>query len=233
VKNLIIYTLLIIGSININLNAQTAIGGRLGLSFISYDHSQAIEFFKAKQIMALSPQYALLVFNPHSNNRLTFQQELLLSEKGATYLWKYDSLENKDKIRESYVDMPFLVKYTFGKTVAKLKFFINCGLYVGYQLKYKYYDFFNNICYSDLTNYSLIERLDFGNIIGAGLTYKFWKGEFVAEIRYTDSYYLNGDNVGIRYRSDYRLVGLNAGYMFKMGTDKKTKSDNINAALIN
>lgn len=189
--------------IMLGASAQTAIGLKAGLNGSTIYEKPAP-----------SPSSVLrtnlgLVCNFGYTKAVSFQMEANYSRKGGKFL-------DDSKLTYGYLEIPLLLKIGGGNE--NFKVFVLAGPFIGAPLKEEY-----KVVGADKTiatttedgidGNPVIEKMDVGFHVGAGITYKMGPGRLLAEIRYCQGF---GENF-VEDSYNTRVFQFNVGYLFTFG----------------
>lgn len=189
-------------------NAQIYVGARAGLNITNLVTDMDVVSKKGK----IGFQ-AGLVGSGVLKNDLSWQAELNYSQKG------FKSTDYKARL--AYLELPVLAKVYFPLPTLdreKIKGFVQTGPYLGYWMSSK-------STYKDSSGISVTskkfaegsKKLEFGYMIGAGVSYSLGPGYLLGELRYQFAL-TNTSN-----QTDYsrnRVFSINASYMIPLGALK-------------
>jgi len=116
------------------------------------------------------------------NSRLSFMGQLLFVQKGFRYsatdaFGPYDS-----KLTLSYLELPFLARYTFGSDT--FRYFALAGPAFSIKLGGKFSTEWGGESYES-TDMSHYKGMDLGLVLGAGLGYPLCSGWLLFDVRFT------------------------------------------------
>jgi Outer membrane protein beta-barrel domain len=157
-----------------------------------------------------------LIFNFYLGDYISLQPELNFTQRGLAYTYQDDY----DRLKTNYIEVPLLMKLSFGN---KVKVFLNMGGYGAYWLNSKLENKTNGnitaLTYpfdKDLNDGYADNRLDYGAIAGVGVSTEILGGDIFIEGRYT--YGLADISKFETKPSNYtssknQIMGLSLGYL--------------------
>lgn len=194
--------------VGVNLASQKAVGG---------DDKEAREDFN-ETVKYNTGLQAGAVVNFAVNDLLSFQPELLFSQKGL----KVSESEGGDSFelirKASYLEVPVLAKFTFGSET--LKGFTTMGPYAGYWMGGKEALKINSSEVSEKFDFDEDEynRLDVGASFGVGLAFPMGTGALNLDVRYnfglSDVNKYDGSGRDGDSKLSNRVFGISLAYLF-------------------
>lgn len=159
-----------------------------------------------------------LFFNIPLSQNMSLQPEVNYSQRGLAYAYQ----EDYDRLKTNYIEVPLLLKLSFGN---RTKFFFNLGGYGAYwlsgELANKTDGKTSTLKYpfdKDLSDGIADNRIDYGAMAGLGISTEIFGGSFFIEGRYTygladiSKFETNPSNYT---SSKNQIIGASAGYLFK------------------
>jgi outer membrane immunogenic protein len=155
-------------------------GGRLGLNMSTLSTNVDVDF-KSK-ICYTAGVFATIGLM----NALTFQPELLYSNKGAKYEETFEDQIYKVMVILNYLEMPLLFKYNFGM-MGDSQWMPNvyAGPYAAYRLNGKFKVKFDGQTETEDINSDEMNTIDYGLVLGAGLDVPMGRGQITFDVRYS------------------------------------------------
>jgi hypothetical protein len=170
-----------------------------------------------------------LFANVSFNKYLSLQPEFNYSSQGTKLTLTYLTISGEAKIKNSYFQVPLLVKLSIGNE--QVRFFVNAGPYLGYwtsgKYEFKVSDGFettkddDEIDFSDPEIKDEVNRMDFGIAAGLGAAFKVGSGDIFVENRYSHGFsdMFKGE---LTSNPEYKpmknfVVNLSAGYIYYFG----------------
>jgi len=238
-KFLILFTILLFAFSSIG---QWSVGGRAGLNLATLTGKYYEDDSKSGWIA--TPVFGA-VGNYEYTDMISFNAELLFLTIGSKTEYSYEGernllseYEHKLTERYYYIQMPLLVRFTFGS--GGILFYGNAGPYFGYKIGGKYkLDQNGQITEGKLRfNEDKLEendwlfdpdherRFDFGMYIGGGATRELGPGRIEADLRlgigFLDHNKIENEPEG--YKSFRTMnICLTIAYMYPFGKDQATR----------
>lgn len=194
--------------VGVNLATQKGVGG---------DNKDAREDFN-ETVKSNTGLQAGVVLNLAVNDLLSFQPELLFSQKGFK-VEESDGGVNMELVRKaSYLEVPVLAKFTFGSEA--LRGFATMGPYAGYWLGGNESFRVNSTEINEDVDFDNEDynRLDVGGSFGVGMAYQLGAGALNLDVRYSlglsdvNKYDSNGRDGEPKLTN--RVFGISLAYLF-------------------
>ncbi len=220
-KKIIFALIIIITCLLIKVNAQVSIGPKVGFNWAMITDTTSAGF---KGVLTNGTHFGAVI-NYAINDKYSIQPEIIYSSKGSEQ--QTEDGAYYQKFSTSYIEIPILVKRTFGKKA--FKGFVNAGPYFGYWTAGKYlwndpegiYDMNYKFEEIDLGTTKLKDnRLDIGINVGGGLLYAVGPGNFMLDARFgyglTNINKYSGDKLPGWINKHNRVLSVSVGYLFNL-----------------
>lgn len=210
---------------SITTHAQTYIGAKIGANFADTRVDGLIGNLAPDQT-TFTGFTAGIVAEIQMKNGFSFRPELNYIQKGFTVAQNYDvnvlgidmPLGGKAKTRVNYIEMPLLLKYSYGTETAKV--YALAGPSIGYATSAELrpvatllLDFNLPVIPINLDN-DIYNKTEISGVLGIGGEIKAGNGKLFTDVRYNLGFtnMLNNPIVDIRIKN--QGVNLSAGYAF-------------------
>lgn len=185
-------------------------GGKIGLNMSNLNTNVDVDF-KSKICYTAGVFVTIGLMNA-----LTFQPELLYSNKGAKYEETFEGQIFKIAVILNYLEMPLLFKYNFGM-MGDSQWMPNvyAGPYAAYRLNGKFKVKYDGQTETEDIESDEMNTMDYGLVLGAGLDVPAGGGKISLDLRYSLGLANTAKNEpGQNEKTRNRVLQAMVGYSF-------------------